>query len=160
MNPIELLRRIQVRNRQRRLGICRAAVASFCADVLRILNKAGPALSVAFVNPQEMRIMNRKYLGRDYATDVLSFSYDTMVIEGRSYLGEIVIAPEVAVLQATRYGMRPEKEMRKLLIHGILHLLGYNHETDRGRMNRLQAKLLRRKSLASPPALMHMKETR
>ena len=104
--------------------------------------------------------MNRKYLGRDYATDVLSFSYGAMHIEGRSYLGEIIIAPEVAVLQATRYRMRPEKEMRKLLVHGILHLLGYNHETDRGRMNRLQAKLLGRKLLASSPALMHMKETR
>lgn len=128
--------------------------------MLCILNKPDPALSVAFVNSREMRAMNRQYLGRDYATDVLSFSYDAMHIEGRSYLGEIVIAPEVAVLQATRYGKRPEKEMRKLLVHGILHLLGYNHETDRGRMNRLQAKLLRRKSMARPPALIHRKETR
>jgi probable rRNA maturation factor len=128
--------------------------------VLGILNKTGPTLSVVFVDSREMRAMNDRYLGRDYATDVLSFSYNGMWIEGRLFLGEIVIAPEVAALQAARYGMRPEKEMRKLLVHGILHLLGYNHETDSGQMNRIQAKLLRRKSLASSPALMKRKETR
>jgi probable rRNA maturation factor len=127
--------------------------------VLRLLNQNGLALSVVFVSPREMRAMNRRYLGRDYATDVLSFSYDDIGIERRLFLGEIVIAPQIAVLQAARYGTRPEKEIRKLLVHGILHLLGYNHETDRGRMDHLQAKILRRKSLANSPALVKRKET-
>lgn len=107
-----------------------------------------------------MHALNNRYLGHDYATDVLSFSYDGVLMEGRPFLGEVVIAPEVAALQAVRYRMRPEKELRKLLVHGILHLLGYNHETDRGQMNRFQARLLRRRALVNLPSLMGMKETR
>jgi len=119
-----------------------------------------PTLSVVFVSPREMRVMNRRYLGRDYATDVLSFCYEQPVVEGRPFLGEIVIAPEIAALHAVRYGVNPEKELRKLLVHGILHLLGYNHENDRGEMNRLQNKLLRRKLLADFPPFAIVKESR
>ena len=157
-NPSELLRRIQVLNKQRRFNICRAAVAFFCADVLRLLNRWGPALYVVFVHSREMRSLNQRYLGRDYATDVLSFAYDETLEEEAAFLGEIVIAPEMAALHATRYGIHPEKELRKLLVHGILHLLGYNHETDKGKMNRLQATLLRRRALAHSPSLMGRKE--
>ena len=152
--------RIQVLNRQKRFRICGAAVASFCTEVLRILGAAGPVLSVAFVGSRAIREMNHKHRGRDYATDVLSYSYGEMRMDGLGFLGEIVIAPEVAALQAVRYGMEREKELRKLLIHGILHLLGYNHETDRGRMNRIQARLMRRKSLMGLPSLMDKKEIR
>jgi probable rRNA maturation factor len=100
-----------------------------------------------------MRIINRRYRGKDYATDVLSFSYGKMKMDGRLFLGEIVIAPEVAVDQSNRFGGSPEKELRKLLVHGTLHLLGYDHETDRGEMKRIQAKLLRRKFFAASPPL-------
>jgi probable rRNA maturation factor len=61
------------------------------------------------------------------------------------YLGDIVISPEVAACNAERWRTSSEKEVRKLLVHGILHLLGYDHETDAGKMERLQARLLRRK---------------
>ena len=125
-----------------------------------MLEKTGPELSVVFVSPDEMRTINCRYLEHDYATDVLSFSYDSPSMEGRSFLGEIIIAPDVAARQAVRYRVSPEKELRKLLVHGILHLLGYNHESDRGRMKRLQAKLLRRKALSNSPSLTGMKEMR
>jgi probable rRNA maturation factor len=101
-----------------------------------------------------MRLINRQYRGKDYATDVLSFPYDEMDTEGRPFIGEVLIAPEVATHQAIRYRVTPEKEIRKLLVHGILHLLGYDHETDNGQMNRMQARLMRRKFfLNSPRAL-------
>ncbi len=128
--------------------------------MLCLLNREGLALSLVFVTSNRMRTINKKYLGRDYATDVLSFSYDEETVEGCRFLGEIIIAPQVGILQAARCRARPEEEMRKLLIHGILHLLGYNHETDRGEMNRLQANLLRRKSLAASPAMLKKRETR
>jgi probable rRNA maturation factor len=70
------------------------------------------------------------------------------------FLGEILIAPEVAVSQAVRYAVSAEKELRKLLVHGILHILGYDHETDKGQMEQLQAKLLRRKLFSNPPSLL------
>lgn len=152
----ESLHGVQVLNKQRRFKICRPAVASYCVHVIRSLSREVPALSVVFVNPVQMRGINNTYLSHDYATDVLSFSYNGTVMEGRPFLGEIVIAPEIAASHAVSYGTSPEKEVRKLLVHGILHLMGYNHETDQGQMKRLQTRLLRRKllSTAFPLALM------
>jgi len=89
--------------------------------------------------------MNRRYRGKDYPTDVLSFRYGNGMVEGDWFLGDIVIAPSVALRQARRWQVAPEKEMHRLLVHGILHLLGYDHETDHGEMNNLQQRLLRRR---------------
>ncbi len=107
-----------------------------------------------------MRSLNRRYLQRDYATDVLSFAYQGAMAGGEPFLGEIIIAPEIAAHQAARHRACPEREIRKLLVHGILHLLGYDHETDDGRMNRFQTKLLRRRFLLKAPALADMRERR
>jgi len=85
---------------------------------------------------------------------VLSFGYGGDAIEGSPFLGEIVIAPEVAVKPSIRNHIGPERELRKLLLHGILHLLGYDHESDEGRMNRIQTKLRRRKFFTDGPSLM------
>ncbi len=98
--------------------------------------------------------MNDRYLGRNYATDVLSFFYGGITMDGLPFLGEILIAPDVAVEQAKRYGTSNEREIRKLLVHGILHLVGYDHEVDEGQMNRTQRNLLRRKSIRNSPPLL------
>ena len=107
-----------------------------------------------------MRSLNCRYLKRDYATDVLSFSYGSVKMDGIPFLGEIIIAPEIAADQAVRFRISPEKELKKLLVHGILHLLGYDHETDRGQMNRFQRRLQRRKFFQSAPALADLKVNR
>ena len=104
---------------------------------------AASSLEVVFVGPRKMRSLNHTYRDKDYATDVLSFRYRSESQEGMNFLGEIVIAPEVARAQALRWGSAPEREIRKLLLHGILHLLGYDHETDHGEMNRLENRLRR-----------------
>jgi len=104
-----------------------------------------------------MRALNLKYLGRDYATDVLSFGYQGEAAEGHLMLGEIVIAPEVAWHQARRWRTAPERELRRLLVHGLLHLAGYDHETDNGAMLRLQRRLLRRRALLHGSPLAEMK---
>ena len=153
MNPKELLHRIQVQNLQRRHKIYRKPVAEFCDAVLRSLNRPGQGLSVVFIGARKMRSMNRKYLQRDYETDVLSFSYKGTMMDEREFLGEILISPEVAFHNAMRFNSSPEKEIRKLLVHGILHLLGYDHETDRGQMNRFQARLLHKKFFSNMSSL-------
>jgi probable rRNA maturation factor len=107
-----------------------------------------------------MRFLSRRYRHKNYATDVLSFSYGEVMVDKRLFLGEIVIAPEVAFNQAVRYGVSPHKELRQLVIHGILHLLGYDHETDQGQMNRLQKRLLRRKFFVDAPLLAKTKVAR
>jgi len=159
MIPGDLLRRIPVLNRQRQFKIDRKAVAFFCASLLRSLDMQNRVISVVFLGAREMHSINRQYRGKDYVTDVLSFSYEGVNMEGMSFIGEIVIAPEVAVNQAIRYGVAPEKELRKLLVHGTLHLLGYDHETDGGQMNRMQTKLMRRRFFLNPPPLAKMKAT-
>jgi probable rRNA maturation factor len=160
MNLKALHNRIQVQNKQRRYKIYRESVALFCAALLQSLCHPNQAVSIVFVGARMMRALNSRYRKKDYPTDVLSFSYGDMKIDRIPFLGEIVISPEIAVRQAIRWGVCPEKELRKLLAHGILHLLGYDHETDRGQMNRIQTNLLRRKFFMDAPSIADLKGNR
>ncbi|MBE0477218.1 MAG: rRNA maturation RNase YbeY [Coriobacteriia bacterium] len=90
-------------------------------------------LSVALVSAEEMANLNERYRGKDGPTDVLSFPCDDpcpVVGDEPVALGDVVIAPEVAVEQAAGHGVTVEAELNLLLVHGVLHLLGYDHETD------------------------------
>jgi probable rRNA maturation factor len=87
-------------------------------------------LSVSFVTTEEMAELHERYMGEAEPTDVLSFPLDDAGTEGEPrMLGDVVICPEVAAGQNEDL----EAEMRLLLVHGILHLLGYDHETDEER---------------------------
>jgi probable rRNA maturation factor len=160
MNPKGALFRIQVVSRQRRYRIYRDSVASFCSDVLRSLGQSSRSLSVVFVTVREIRSLNCRYLQRNYATDVLSFSYGDVMVDSLPFLGEIIISPEAAVEEACIIGISPEKELKRLLVHGILHLLGFDHETDQGQMKRLQSNVLRRKFAAIATSLADLKVNR
>ncbi len=91
-------------------------------------------LSVAVVEIAEMTELNERYRGKEGPTDVLSFECDdpcAVVSPGEPVaLGDVVIAPEVAEAQAAEYGHTVEQELNLLLVHGVLHLLGYDHEDD------------------------------
>ena len=102
--------------------------------VLRMEEVAANAeLSVAIVTIDEMAEMNERYRGSQGATDVLSFTCDDPCAAASDEpitLGDVVIAPEVAASQAAELGTTVESELNLLLVHGTLHLLGYDHETD------------------------------
>jgi probable rRNA maturation factor len=155
-NQGRLLSGIQILNKQRRIKINRAYAAEFCATLLNALGSVDCAISVVFVSPRQMRVVNYRYLKRNYATDVLSFAYEGVMTEGAPFLGEMLIAPEVAIGAAGRYGVNPEKEIRKLLVHGILHLLGYDHETDCGQMQGIQSRLMRREFFMKSPSILKL----
>ncbi|MGV8082806.1 MAG: rRNA maturation RNase YbeY [Coriobacteriia bacterium] len=91
-------------------------------------------LSVAIVELAEMAELNKSYRGKKGPTDVLSFGCDDPCAVPASdepiTLGDVVIAPEVAEAQAAEYGHTVEEELNLLLVHGVLHLLGYDHEAD------------------------------
>lgn len=91
-------------------------------------------LSIAVVELLEMTELNSRFREKDGPTDVLSFPCDdpcAVVEPGEPVtLGDVVIAPEVAERQALEYGHTVEEELNLLLVHGVLHLLGYDHETD------------------------------
>ena len=93
-----------------------------------------------------MRELNRIWRGKRATTDVLSFPAEQAEFEkaeGLS-LGDIVISIEQAARQAKEHGLAFENEIAQLILHGLLHLSGYDHETDKGEMNRLELRLRKR----------------
>ncbi|MCE5202843.1 MAG: rRNA maturation RNase YbeY [Coriobacteriales bacterium] len=90
-------------------------------------------LSIALVDPPEMARLNKQYRDVDAPTDVLSFGCDDPCAAPSGEpitLGDVVIAPEIAEAHAAELGTTVESELNLLLVHGILHLLGYDHESD------------------------------
>lgn len=109
-------------------------------DLVRQLAGDRP-LAVRFVGDRQMRRLNLEYRDQDATTDVLSFPGDESFEDG--YLGDIAISVPVARRQAAEAGHDVERELRILLLHGILHCLGYDHESDDGEMLRLEKRLRR-----------------
>ena len=128
------------------------------------LTKAAPAqargeVTVALISDARMRTLNRSYRNKDYATDVLSFPAFADKTAGRPgrasgagaaeplYLGDIVIATGVARRQADEVGHAVGTELKVLALHGLLHLLGYDHDADAGVMARLESRLRKKAGL-------------
>ena len=121
-----------------------ARLSALARHTLDQENMAGSAeLSVLLVGADHIKRLNARFAGNDYATDVLSFPM--MEDEEVSpVLGDIVIAPEVAQQNAQRLGHSLDEELEILLVHGILHLLGYDHQgpRDKENMDKRQTELL------------------
>lgn len=117
--------------------------------------KAGneAAFTCLITGDQEMQRLNRDFLGHDYATDVLSFPARA----GQNDLGEIAISLDRAKAQAEEFGHRYFDELRLLMLHGFLHLTGFDHERDHGAMARAERKW--RAALGLPPTLIARSRT-
>jgi len=119
-------------------GVDERALRSLALALLEAEGVDGPwALGIAFVGEGEMRALNAEHRGLDEVTDVLAFPLD-----GREelppglerQLGDVVVCSAQAVRQAGEAGVAPLEEMRTLVVHGLLHLLGHDHEIDAGEM--------------------------
>jgi probable rRNA maturation factor len=157
---------VELINRQRSYPIAGKDLAQFAESVLESLSLARAQVSVVFVSDRQMRRLNRDFRLIDKPTDVLSFSYRTGKLYGDGseseraglsisedldqtaldpdYLGDVVISTQTAAHYAERLGLTLDQELKRLILHGVLHLCGYDHETDNGEMNRLEQKLRRR----------------
>ena len=145
---------IEVVNRQRLARIDASRVARLVDATLGAVGRAGANLTVAFVRDRLMRDLNRKFRTSDRATDVLSFptehqrsdagKQDFIGGAGPKYLGDIAVSTDTALRQANEAGHSFEREVDELVIHGVVHLCGYDHGTDSGEMSRLELKLRRR----------------
>lgn len=119
---------------------------AFAERAVKVLPANGAGATVVFVSDRAMRELNRRWRGKVGTTDVLSFPSGQEEFEkgeGLS-LGDLVISVEQAARQAAEHGLDFEGEVAQLILHGLLHLCGYDHETDGGEMNALELRLRRR----------------
>jgi probable rRNA maturation factor len=152
-------------NRQLRIPVPLRDLEKFLTRVRRRLRLPKDSLTVCFVTESEIARWNRAYRGKSGPTDVLSFPTnaakrkrkhartkiarrDELFVGNASdhtekYFGDIAIAPAVAKRNARRFGRTFDDEMRILILHGILHLMGYDHEADDGQMERRENRLRR-----------------
>lgn len=134
---------IDIINRQRKRKLNAKHWREFMAEALKTIRRDQRDVSIVFASDPIIRKLNRQFRGKDSATDVLSFPSNPEPFEqtNHPHLGEIVISVQRAAAQAKDNGLTLQNEIEQLVLHGLLHLCGYDHETDNGEMNRLELKL-------------------
>jgi probable rRNA maturation factor len=143
INQSSILIMIEVINRQRKRPIDCERWQAFTARSLKLAPASDADVTVVFVSDRAMREINRQWRGKRGTTDVLSFpaNQDEFEKVGGLNLGDILISIDQAARQAKEHELSFENEIAQLILHGLLHLSGYDHETDQGEMNRLELKL-------------------
>jgi probable rRNA maturation factor len=137
---------VEVVSRQRKMRVDCGRWRAFVERALKVVPSGGAGVTVAFVSDRAMRELNRRWRGKSGTTDVLSFPSGQEEFEKGegATLGDVVISVEQAARQAAEHGLDFEGEVAQLILHGLLHLCGYDHETDSGEMNALELTLRRR----------------
>jgi len=149
----------ELENRQTAVRISLGPLREFSHAVKTVLQLQETSFALCFVSDAEMARLNKTYRKIAGPTDVLSFPSIArrgplrfrrrkMLLRGGSFLGDIAISPATARRYAMKHGRSLDHELRILILHGVLHLLGYDHETDAGEMNRTEARLRRRLGIA------------
>jgi len=137
-------------NRQREVRVARPALDLFLRRAKRELGLEKSDVTVCLVSDKAITGLNREFRKKMGPTDVLSFpgGERSKASAGRKreavYLGDIAIAPATARRYARKHGRPLAMELRVLILHGLLHLLGYDHETDHGEMDRIEQRLRKR----------------
>ncbi|HRI03762.1 MAG TPA: rRNA maturation RNase YbeY [Pyrinomonadaceae bacterium] len=142
---------IDVVNLQRKIKLDLAPIRAFVADLLASVEESANAtFTVAFIGDGRMKQLNELFRNKNTTTDVLSFpnepddfagstDFSRQPAEGGTpnavFLGDIVISAEQAQKQAAENGLSLDAEIKQLILHGLLHLCGHDHETDNGEMN-------------------------
>ena len=134
---------VEIINRQRNQKINSKDWREFGDKALQVIGKDEENATIVFVSDSVIKELNRRFRGKNYPTDVLSFpsAEEPFEIENAAQLGEIIISVPRAAAQAKENGLSFADEVRQLILHGLLHLCGYDHETDQGEMNRLELRL-------------------
>jgi len=148
----------EVSNRQRKISVSVAPLRDFLRTVKKDLGLASSQITVGLVSNTEIARMNKSFRKMPGPTDVLSFpalngtkpvaiKNGSAPVPNGTVLGDIAIAPETARRYARKDGRPLSVELRILILHGVLHLLGYDHEADSGEMSRLENRLRRQYGL-------------
>ncbi len=136
---------LEIVNRQRKTKINRNVWREFAEQTVAVVEKArGKTLTIAFVSDAQMRELNREFRGKNATTDVLSFPFEADQFDFETSphnLGDIAISVEQAERQARENNLSLELEIKQLILHGVLHLCGFDHAVDRGEMNARELEL-------------------
>ena len=134
---------ITIKNLQTKIPIRPTRIKKVIRQTLDHFSISDAELSVVFVTAQRMKVLNSKYLKHDYATDILTFNYRTSTTKQR-ICAEIIICPSVAARNAGLYRTTIAKEIERYLVHGILHLAGYDDHSSRDieRMRKKETEIL------------------
>lgn len=134
---------IEIINNQRKIKIDSQVFQEFAENAVGIISETeNKNVTLAFVSDRKMRELNKDFRGKDKTTDVLSFPFEADDFdETDDFLGDIVISLEQAERQAAENDLDLQTEIKQLILHGILHLCGYDHETDDGEMNKRELEL-------------------
>lgn len=134
---------VELVNRQRKIKIDAKIFRDFADQAIDIIPEAkGKSVVIAFVSDRKMSELNTEFRGKDLTTDVLSFPFEADEFEtDQNTLGDMAISLEQAHRQAAENDLTFSTEIKQLILHGILHLCGYDHETDNGEMNSLEVQL-------------------
>lgn len=147
---------VRLTNRVRNGGVDTRGLRATAQTLLDSVGHGSSTLSLSLVRDPAMRELNRQYRGKDRPTDVLSFPLHEPAELARGaqpeLLGDVVISIETAQRQAAEYEAPLERELERLLIHGILHLLGHDHEAaaERRRMEKEERRLAERIGMPWP----------
>jgi probable rRNA maturation factor len=145
---------VNLKSYQRKWQINSAAMRRFSQKVWDSIGRAGikqtveSEITLVFLNSEQMKRYNKQYRKKDYTTDVLSFPIRELDEDQKEYLGDILLCIDKASENAADAKHSVNKELQILTLHGILHLMGFDHETDHGEMDNLELKL-RKKTLDS-----------
>jgi probable rRNA maturation factor len=141
----DLTGELVVVNLQKKLPLDTKVFRAFAREVVeRVAEAEGRNFSVAFVSDRRMTELNDLFRGKSATTDVLSFPHEPDEFDpDQNNLGDVVISAEQANRQAAENGLSPETEIKQLILHGVLHLCGYDHETDKGEMDAREIELRR-----------------
>jgi probable rRNA maturation factor len=137
---------VEVINRQRKVRLDDEHWQAFVSRAIRVMPFDAAGVTIVFVSDHAMRSLNRRWRGQKGTTDVLSFPASQSKFERQEglRLGDVVISVGQAARQAEENALTLEHEIAQLILHGLLHLCGYDHETDDGEMNRLELRLRRK----------------
>jgi probable rRNA maturation factor len=136
-------------NRQRRVHVAIPPLQQFYERVRCELGFAPESVTIQLISDATMARLNETYRKKQGPTDVLSFPANgARPAKSAEYVGDIAISPETARRNARRFSLSLPVEMRILILHGMIHLAGFDHETDHGEMDRLERRLRKRLGVA------------
>lgn len=132
----------EIFNLQKKIVLDLAIYRDFVPKLSAIDETVGKHFFTAFVSDRRMKELNKLFRGKASTTDVLSFPHEADEFDpDTSNLGDIVISAEQAQKQSAENDLSLELEIKQLMLHGVLHLCGYDHETDEGEMNARELQL-------------------